>query len=169
MIILYGNLASSHWIYTKKHVGTHVKNHANWAWHVHMWKNGRPSTHHNYLKYPSYEPDNVINRCSVIMPTMEKLLETLKILKLWEKSISVWKFPNLSFSIRIKTSPQPTPNYSSSRYILGIYALRVTYTISRRAPRPTKHMRQHGKIEYFTYRNWWFFSFSLVFLDFLIF
>ena len=40
---------------------------------------------------------------------------------------------------------------------------------TRQPPRPTKHMRQHGKIKYFTYWNWWFFSFSLAFLDFLIF
>ena len=36
------------------------------------------------------------------------------------------KFPDLSFSLKFKTSSPPTPYYSLSLYILGIYALRVT-------------------------------------------
>ena len=51
--------------------------------------------------------------------------------KLYALFILVPKFPDLSFFWKFKTSSPPTPYYSSSLYILGIYALRVTLILPR--------------------------------------
>ena len=88
--------------------------------------------------------------------------------KLYTLFILVPKFPELSFFWKFKTSSPPTAYYSSSLYILGIYALRVTLILPRVA-HLNYLLRQQSENAYLNTKNRWILKFLRVFLDFLIF
>ena len=91
----------------------------------------RPSLTHNYLKYLSSDNDTRIIRCTMKIYTGKNLAKSKRMFKLYAFFNLRPKCLDLSFSVKIKTSSPAPPYYSSSLYILGIYALRVNNTASR--------------------------------------
>ena len=80
----------------------------------------------NYVKYSSIWHETKTIRCGIILCMWENWPESKRTFKLYALFILAPKFPDLSFFWKFKTSSPPTPYYSSSLYISGIYALRVT-------------------------------------------
>ena len=91
----------------------------------------RPWTRPNYLKYLSSGNETRIIRRAMKIYTRKNLAKSKRIFKLYAFFNLRPKFLDLSFSVKIKTSSPAPPYYSSSLYILGIYALRVNNKPSR--------------------------------------
>ena len=91
----------------------------------------RPWTRHNCLKYLSSNNETSIIRRAIKFYTQENLAKSKRMFKLYAFFNLRPKFLDLSFSVKIKTSSPAPPYYSSSLYILGIYALRVNTGTSR--------------------------------------
>ena len=93
---------------------------------VHMVFMCRPIPIPNHLKYSSIWHQTKTIRCGIIFCMWENWSQSKRTFKLYALFILAPKFLDLSFFWKFKTSSPPTPYYSSSLYILGIYALRVT-------------------------------------------
>ena len=93
---------------------------------VHMVFMCRPNPVPNCLKDSSIWQQTKTIRCGIIFCMWENWSQSKRTFKLYALFILAPKFLHLSFFWKFKTSSPPTPYYSSSLYILGIYALRVT-------------------------------------------
>ena len=91
----------------------------------------RPNPVPNYLKYSSIWHQTKTIRCGIVFCMWENWSQSKRTFKLYALFILAPKFLDLSFFWKFKTSSPPTPYYSSSLYILGIYALRVTRISAR--------------------------------------
>ena len=98
---------------------------------VHMVFMCRPIHIPNHLKYSSIWHRTKTIRRKIIFCMYTKWPESKRTFKLYALFIFAPKFLDLSFFWKFKTSSPPTPYYSSSLYILGIYALRVTLLTSQ--------------------------------------
>ena len=103
---------------------------------VHMAFMCSPNPLPNYLKYSSIWHQTKTIRRRILFYVKENWPETKRIVKLYALFILAPKFPDLSFFWNFNTSSPSTPYYSSSLYILGIYALRVMSADAKIKPSP---------------------------------
>ena len=86
----------------------------------------RPNPVPNYIKYSVDFHETKMNRRKIKNRRVTNWPEIKRMFKLYAFFIFARKFLDLSFFWKFKTSSPVPPYYSSSLYILGIYALRVT-------------------------------------------